>query len=613
MLVRPRVNSFVGFFRILGSAGSGFGLLFTAVASLSFDTAAAEGFYPLGFAWERNLDWQASDASDAGSTVGNPIPDTFGNDVWHYGGIDGGSTLSSADPWYLLPSVPMVWEPNSLGGEGGGSWIREAPALSPSSSRFSLFQETQTSQYSPEVSWHNPTGRNVSLRITGAIKVRWDSAQLTQTPVDIAIARKSGVSVTEALLAETLQMPAPVGTTVSAQLPVDLFVDVGISESLRITARMRSSEQPTQISVQDGLTISIISDDVDSDGLSNTYERELGTSPIDFDSDNDGWSDQCENEFSGDPIDPQKTPDFVAYITSSPHTSALSLRYPASRSQSYLLEESGDLTQWTTPETAIPGEGETADIPVPSQPAGSRFFRVKSEPPAPDPVVENYRNATGISEESADAIRKMLTQLRSAGMDPDFFWVGGSRYNQSDQTRAVIGGTGALVGAGTALPYAETENACRFNRGKFLQFDQPEVLRSVAVDNLAIAVWFEELDYTSESNVFSTYDPTARGMLLQQWPDGQVRLYSFASATAGSPTSAYAVPTWSLKVGKRAHYYRIERLSPTSTFIHGLLDTNTMATATPAVFNNHTKIKIGGNSLIATSTIQPRELSNCRV
>jgi len=594
-------------------AGAGLGLLFVAVASLSPTRATAESFYPLGFAWERNLDWQVRDATDAGSTVGNPVPDTLGNDVWHYSSIEGGSTLSSANPWYLLPSVPMVWEPSSLGTGIDGSWIRKAPELSPSSSRFSLFHETHTSQYTPEVSWRNPTGRNLSLRITGSVKVQWDSAHLTQTPVDLAIAQRNGTSVTETLLTGTIPMPAPVGTTVSVQIPVDLFVDVGISESIRITARMQSGEEETRVSVQDCLTISIVGADLDRDGLSNTSEQRIGTNPLDFDSDNDGWSDTCEDEFGGNPVDQNKAPDFRAYIASNPSDNEPSIRYPAAKSHSYRLEESGDLFHWTAPATGIPGEGQTASIPVPPPSGGSKFFRVKSAPPVSDAIVESYRNATGISEDSAGGISKMLAQLRSAGMDPDFFWVGGSRYNQPDQSRAVIGGSGTIVGAGTTLPYAETEDACRFKRGKYLQFDQPEVLRATEVDDLAIAVWFEELDYTSDSNVVSTDDPAAKGILLQQLASGEMRLFTYPSATAVYPTMTFPVPTWSTKIGKRSQYYRIERLSPGTTIIHGLLDSNSMENVTGAVLNNHTKISIGGNSLTSTSTHQSWLLANCRV
>ena len=126
------------------TAGAGFFLLVTGAIALEATppqnriTAPAESFYPVGFAWERNLDWKVRDASDAGSTVGNPVRDTFGNAVWHYGSISGGAGRTSANPWYLLTSVPMEWNPDSLETGTDGSWKRDSALTTPSSSRLSL-------------------------------------------------------------------------------------------------------------------------------------------------------------------------------------------------------------------------------------------------------------------------------------------------------------------------------------------------------------------------------------------------------------------------------------------------------------------------------------------
>ena len=77
----------------------------------------------------------------------------------------------------------------------------------------------------------------------------------------------------------------------------------------------------------------------------------------------------------------------------------------------------------------------TRSIPVAGK--SRKFIRVEQSTPALDPAVAAYRDAAGIPAESADRINTLLAELRGAGMNPSFLWVGGSAYNQPDQARAV--------------------------------------------------------------------------------------------------------------------------------------------------------------------------------
>ena len=125
-------------------------------------------------------------------------------------------------------------------------------------------------------------------------------------------------------------------------------------------------------------------DEVPSRGVRDAYIIEKGflTDPNSPDSDGDGWKDGTESEFDSSPLNADKMPTFqprgVVILEDSKVTS-FELRFPAANSESFSIQGSIDMTEWTTTETGIIGNGGTVSRIFPQSDGALKFFRIQRE------------------------------------------------------------------------------------------------------------------------------------------------------------------------------------------------------------------------------------------
>lgn len=144
-----------------------------------------------------------------------------------------------------------------------------------------------------------------------------------------------------------------------------------------------------------------------------------------------------------------QTPVGIRSLTVTPE-SAVVLDWVSEPGKYYDLQTSSNLTRWY-PASGFPRVGSGPLMQEQREWKPREFFRVTSASSAEAfhaPEVVSYRQATGISLEAAGEIDQFLRLLRIAGVEPAFFWVGGSRYGSinGNTARAVIGGNGTVTG-----------------------------------------------------------------------------------------------------------------------------------------------------------------------
>jgi hypothetical protein len=508
----------------------------------------------------------------------------------------------------------MVWSAATHDLPNTGSWVGSNAGATPAISQVSLLHTTEAHSRTPVLIWQNPTGKTIPLRITGSLTLQWQGPQIQPGIVEIAIARGSAAGTWVALYLKSVEKPTNNASPEIKQIPLNLFTTADSTDSIRVSIRIAENAGNMRLLLADALNFTIVPDDLDGDGLSNAMEQQgFGTNPVETDTDGDGWSDKAEVEFQGNPSNSATRPLIQSKIMVDSANQEALIQFPAEKVKVHAIQTCETMPEWTTLEDGIAGDGGVISRIVPTTGKPREFFRIKHTRLFRDPAVAAYQNSTGISDESAAKIDAMLTDLRAAGMDPSFLWVGGSAYNQPNQARAVIGGLGEVVGAETFIPFGEKDNACRFSRGKFLQFDQPANLRAEVVENLAIAIWFEETDHAEISRLLSTFESAARGFRLFQTETGETRFSSFVSATGNNNPDFYPIPTWSRKIPNRSQYYRLEKTSLNTTQIHNIQEADAGIRNTGLIYNNHSKIRIGGESLTATNPNEGWSLANCRI
>jgi len=119
--------------------------------------------------------------------------------------------------------------------------------------------------------------------------------------------------------------------------------------------------------------------DTDGDGLDDGVEIAIGTPPTWADADGDGYLDGSECEFGGDPLVPSVAPRRGARIVqgTTPHT--VEFRFLSDPGADYSVEQSTDLSNWTTIETGIAGTGGTVSRTYPTEAVPCRWFRAREE------------------------------------------------------------------------------------------------------------------------------------------------------------------------------------------------------------------------------------------
>ena len=508
----------------------------------------------------------------------------------------------------------MVWRSTSTQGEHSPTWGVGTTIPMPYVSREALSHSTAAHHLTAFQIWNNTSAGKTALRIHGKVRLVWGGSDNSSGETELVIGRITATAGWETIKLLTLTRPATVPPTSEISVPLDLYLDAGPGAQVVLSLRIKSPAGDLKVTAYDRLSYEVVAADIDRDGLSNEAENlRHGTHPLLPDSDHDGWDDRVELEFRGNSAAAAEGPVFGMDITSDPANPGVQIAFPAARSKLYFIEKSNNLATWIPWLEDIRGDGGLHTMNVPVEASGPAFFRAVESPVVLDPAVAAYRQASGISLASAGQINTMLAELRTAGMDPAFFWVGGSSYNDPTQSLAVIGGGGQVVGAGVGNPWGETAAGCRFNRGKFLQFDQPPSLRNERVQSLAVAVWFDELSYTEQSAVLNTFDTAARGFRISQTATGEARLASFVSSAGAANANVYPVPTFVGSVKNRFCYYQFEALSASATRISAMTDDDSFVRDIGPIYNNFGKIRIGGESTSVLPSAAPWAFADCRV
>ena len=199
-------------------------------------------------AWYRAGEWTAPPPSAAGTTQGNPGPDSAGHLVWHYEYAQGGEGLGALDPWYTRPRTPLVWD---------DSWYGNAPGWAVSDNfgvvvrpLFSTHQFQAPAYggwhaYTSVQRWHNATGQPFRVDIGGSLWIGWSGWQGVTAPVDadVVIAHRAAATGAVTLLfARTIAKPTPNNVSESMEVTVDVpNVVVAAGDDLLVTHRARGS------------------------------------------------------------------------------------------------------------------------------------------------------------------------------------------------------------------------------------------------------------------------------------------------------------------------------------------------------------------------------------
>jgi hypothetical protein len=149
--------------------------------------------YPrAAFQWQRSYNWTTPPASAAGTSAGNPDDDSLGTPVWHalytYGG-----RLNSVNPWYLEPTVPMVWDTSWYG--GGGAWAAGNDLNPPIGPGNLVDNRVDSAGRIPVVHWEAPIDLPDVLIVEGELSISWsgggDQAS-NRAPMEVVIAHLRG-------------------------------------------------------------------------------------------------------------------------------------------------------------------------------------------------------------------------------------------------------------------------------------------------------------------------------------------------------------------------------------------------------------------------------------
>lgn len=579
-------------------------LAVVATGALSAET------YHVGHSWVRNHDWAELGASQDGTDLGNPAVDALGVPVWEYRSVSGGTSSDGPQPWFTRPSVKMVWRSSSTAEQPPNTWGAGAEVPMPFISHEALCHSGAAPHLAPLQVWENVTGETISLRIYGRFRLEWSGSDASSGETEVVVGRSAPGGAWETIKLVVVERP----DENEVSIPIDTYVEVGPGARISTSLRIKNPSIDLRVVADDLLNYERVAPDMDRDGIDNETEaRSLGTDPLLPDSDHDGWDDRAEVQFGVDPLSAVEVPPLEMQFARAEAASGMQIMFPTRRWNLYTVEESENLADWTALIGDFRGEGSVRTEDVTISPNTRQFFRATERPLPLDPAVESYQLASGITAASAERINTMLADLRAAGMDPAFFWVGGSSYNVAAQTLAVIGGVGGVAGLGVANPWGETASGCRFNRGKFLEFDQPAALRAEKVESLAVAVWYEELDYSESSAVLNTFDTTARGWRISQTASGEPRLASFVAALGANNANVFPVPTYVRAVKNRFCYFQFEAASPTSTRVSAMIDDDAFIRDVGPLYNNFAKIRIGGESTTLSPLLAPYAFANCRV
>ncbi len=215
---------------------------FACLVSIAASFASAQN---VPTSWSPCSDWVVQPNSAAGTTQGNPAPDSLGNLVWNYEYTTTGGVLGSSNPWYDEPATKLVWD-TSWYGQPKGAWV----VSNDFGTNFRWTGPTHiygtSFQYAPILRFQNTTGQAINLDIRGRLGVWWGGAGgvAGQVAVDVVIAHQlAGGGPSTLLFSGTHNKPTP-NSPVSEMLllPVDLSaVSLAPGDSIVIAHRAQNT------------------------------------------------------------------------------------------------------------------------------------------------------------------------------------------------------------------------------------------------------------------------------------------------------------------------------------------------------------------------------------
>lgn len=174
--------------------------------------ASAQTVPPL---WDRYAEWLDPSVAAAGTTLGNPAPDSVGNLVWNYEWQD--SLVGSGIPMWSQWNFPtaMVADPAYLG--GSPAWALGQASTTAAANRSYLidFYNVSGPHWKPKpfVRWENTSGQSFSVDIVGTMSVLWDGVagniQTTAVDVGIVFLDASAGNAKTALYTANVSKPTP--------------------------------------------------------------------------------------------------------------------------------------------------------------------------------------------------------------------------------------------------------------------------------------------------------------------------------------------------------------------------------------------------------------------
>jgi len=208
-----------------------------------------------------------------------------------------------------------------------------------------------------------------------------------------------------------------------------------------------------------------------------------------------------------------------------------------------------------------------------------------------------YRDQTGISEPSALQIQQFVDELQASGVEPAFLWLGGELYNQDDQSAAVIGADGIVVGSGEGIQVAGDHAA--FQRGNYLSFPQPDEIRAELRDELVFAIWYRpDASSTRTTPLLSFFADQARGPVVELRADGRVSASFRPHATSELVASVFPVGATAQAVtGRRfwGTWIRNDGVHADHLSEIGLRRDRPMPwPIANGIFNDHDRLSVGG-------------------
>jgi hypothetical protein len=219
------------------------GLALVGCGRIDFDLlgggAADAGCTELG-TWQRESEWMLGPV--AGSSVGNPAPDSIGRPVWSYEQASGGP-LGAPDVWYQQPSTLLLWDDAWFGDIGVWSGGDDQPPLVWKNEMIHLVR-SDLFALTPIIRWRNPLDTAIELSLAGFLRINFEGD--TEGPdidVDVAVAAQTATGISRDILVRSVSKPTRDTSfeAVTIDIPAGTSGQLEAGGSLLISVRGQTS------------------------------------------------------------------------------------------------------------------------------------------------------------------------------------------------------------------------------------------------------------------------------------------------------------------------------------------------------------------------------------